>query len=367
MTYRSIETLNYETQLLEKSNKIHQLFKELGINDFQIFPSEPIHYRMRAEFRVWHDETDLYYIMFNPETREKIRKDNFLPGSKLINTLMQDIRSYVIDKPLLRNKLFQIDFLTTTSNQAIVSLLYHRPLDEEWQVEAEKLHEHLQSIAEVVHLIGRSRKKKIVFGSESVIENVHVNGESYQTIQTENSFTQPNSGINEKMIEWVIEQTGHNSHDLLELYCGNGNFTLPLASKFNAVLATEISKGSVTAALEGATLNDINNVTVVRMSAEEFSAALSGELESKRAKDADIHNFDCQTVLVDPPRAGLDAGTLKLVSQYPRIIYISCNPTTLKENIEALSGSHKVTTAAMFDQFPYTDHIETGVVLERKN
>ncbi|MBL4856115.1 MAG: tRNA (uridine(54)-C5)-methyltransferase TrmA, partial [Idiomarina sp.] len=52
---------------------------------------------------------------------------------------------------------------------------------------------------------------------------------------------------------------------------------------------------------------------------------------------------------------------------YQRIIYISCNPETLTENIHDLSSSHKVTAAAMFDQFPYTDHIETGVVLERKS
>ncbi|MAL82819.1 MAG: tRNA (uridine(54)-C5)-methyltransferase TrmA [Idiomarina sp.] len=367
MTYRSIETLNYEAQLIEKSNKIRQSFSEVGIEDFRVFPSEPVNYRMRAEFRVWHEGDDLYYIMFNPETREKIRKDDFAPGSKLINSLMQGVIDHVIDKPLLRHKLFQVDFLTTKSNQAIVSLLYHRPLEEEWQAEAKELHGYLQSFADVVHLIGRARKQKVVFGSESVIENVQVNGQTYQSIQTENSFTQPNSGINEKMIEWVSEQAGQHNHDLLELYCGNGNFTLPLAGQFNSVLATEISKGSVAAAREGTQLNGIENVTVVRMSAEEFSAALSGELESKRAADADIHSFDCKTVLVDPPRAGLDKDTLKLVSQYQRIIYISCNPSTLIDNIKAISATHKVTAAAMFDQFPYTDHIETGVVLEKHN
>lgn len=365
MTYKSIDPLTYDAQLERKKDQLSKVFREVGIEQFDVFKSEPLHYRMRAEFRLWHEADDLFYIMFNPETREKVRKDSFLPGSQLINQLMKAVREYVIDKPVLRSKLFQVDFLTTTTQQAIVSLLYHRPLDDEWQQYARDFHEYLQAFATPVHLIGRARKQKVVLGSEAVIEEVTVNGHSYQTIQTENSFTQPNAGINQAMIEWVSHQAGHNEHDLLELYCGNGNFTLPLARQFKQVLATEISKSSVNAAREGAQLNQIDNVTIVRMSAEDFSQAIQGKLDSRRAKEAQLEQFDCQTVLVDPPRAGLDSLAIDLVSQYPRIIYISCNPDTLRRDIQLLSGQFKVTAAAMFDQFPYTEHVESGVILER--
>ncbi|MDV6316833.1 tRNA (uridine(54)-C5)-methyltransferase TrmA [Idiomarina sp. HP20-50] len=366
MTYKRIDTSEYPKQLAQKADRVKEMFRPFHIDEVEVFESPSSHYRMRAEFRVWHEGDDLYYIMFNPETREKIRMDEFIPGSLLINRLMKELMTLVRPNDILRRKLFQVDFLTTTTDEAIISLLYHRPLDDEWEKEATKLHDALASIAEV-EVIGRARKQKRVLYKESVTEEVRVDGKSYLSLQTENSFTQPNAVINQKMISWAKHHVGNNSHDLLELYCGNGNFTLPLAENFNRVLATEISKSSVAAARENAELNGINNVTVVRMSAEEFTAALSGELKSRRAADADIHSFDCKTVLVDPPRAGLDTDTVKLVSQYQRIVYISCNPTTLIENIEALSGSHKVTAAAMFDQFPYTDHIETGVVMEKKN
>ncbi|RUO73777.1 tRNA (uridine(54)-C5)-methyltransferase TrmA [Idiomarina seosinensis] len=367
MTYKAIDPSDYEQQLRRKAETIAERFKEIGVAQFDTYRSEPIHYRMRAEFRVWHEGDDLYYIMFNPETREKIRKDEFLPGSQLINQLMQAVREFVLDKPVLRNKLFQVDFLTTTSNQAIVSVLYHRQLDDEWRAAAERLRQHLQQLAEVVHLVGRARKQKVVLGSESVIENVQVNGKVYQSIQTENSFTQPNAGINEKMIGWVTQHSGSTDHDLLELYCGNGNFTLPLADHFRQVLATEISKSSVAAARESATLNNIDNVTVVRMSAEDFSEALQGRLTSRRIEEADIGRFDCRTVLVDPPRAGLDELALSLVRRYSRIIYVSCNPETLIDNVKSLSDEFYVSAAAIFDQFPYTDHIESGIILERKS
>ena len=72
------------------------------------------------------------------------------------------------------------------------------------------------------------------------------------------------------------------------------------------------------------------------------------------------------TVLVDPPRAGLDAGTCALISQFQKIIYISCNPETLARDVDMLRSTHTVQNVAAFDQFPYTHHLEGGVFLVRK-
>lgn len=365
MTYKKIDTTNYPEQFRHKEESLIKKLSKFGVQQLDTFESPRKHYRMRAEFRVWHEGDDLYYIMFNPETREKIRMDEFLPGSELINRLMKQLIEKLKPNPILRNKLFQVDFLTTTTNQAVISLLYHRPLDDEWEKEATALREEFKELADI-NIIGRARKQKRVLFDDSVIEHVNVGNKTYQSIQTENSFTQPNARINEAMIGWVKQHIGQNDHDLLELYCGNGNFTLPLAENFQRVLATEISKSLVASARRSAELNNIENVTIVRMSAEEFTEALNGERSSRRADEADIKSFDCKTVLVDPPRAGLDAETLKMVSAYSRIIYISCNPDTLAENLDYLTETHEIIAAAMFDQFPYTDHVETGVVLKAK-
>lgn len=69
---------------------------------------------------------------------------------------------------------------------------------------------------------------------------------------------------------------------------------------------------------------------------------------------------------VDPPRAGLDDKTVELVRQFDNIVYISCNPTTLHENLGQIGESHHIKRFALFDQFPYTDHIECGVFLKRR-
>merc|ERR1712048_325592 len=71
------------------------------------------------------------------------------------------------------------------------------------------------------------------------------------------------------------------------------------------------------------------------------------------------------TILVDPPREGLDDLTCKLLARFNHIVYISCNPETLARDVSALSTTHTVAHLAVFDQFPYTEHLEMGLVLQR--
>ncbi|RUO76621.1 tRNA (uridine(54)-C5)-methyltransferase TrmA [Idiomarina tyrosinivorans] len=369
MTYKTIDPSTYEQQLAQKVQRLTAKLAAFDAPALEVFPSPQTHYRMRAEFRVWHEGDDLYYIMFNPETREKIRMDEFVPGSRLINQLMQQLIERLKPNDILRRKLFQVDFLTTSTQQAVISLLYHRPLDDQWQQHAEQLRSQLEDACELecLHIIGRARKQKRVLESDTVTDKVNVAGRDYWLRQTENSFTQPNHAINEAMLAWADKHTQSSDGDLLELYCGNGNFTIPLARNFTKVLATEISKSSVAAARENAALNKVDNVTVVRMSAEDFTAALKGEKTSQRIAEAQLEQFSCRTVLVDPPRAGLDEQTLALVANYDTILYISCNPDTLSANLATLCESHDVAAAALFDQFPYTEHMESGVLLRRRS
>src|SRR5690606_723914 len=125
----------------------------------------------------------------------------------------------------------------------------HRPLDEAWEAAARTLAAELN-----IQLIGRSRKQKIVLGRDWVQEVLDVDGLTLRFQQFEGSFTQPNGEVNQHMLGWARAQAkGLGAHpegagDLLELYCGNGNFTVALAPLFGRVLATEMSKTSVNAA-----------------------------------------------------------------------------------------------------------------------
>ena len=141
---------------------------------------------------------------------------------------------------------------------------------------------------------------------------------------------------------------------------------MPLRPVCRQVLATEVSKAAVAAARENLTANGIDNVFVARMSSEEFTQAWHGLRNFSRLEGSNLEKLSLETLLIDPPRAGLDDETVQLLKKFRQIIYISCNPSTLHENLLHIQDSHKLQDFALFDQFPYGEHIECGVFLVHK-
>lgn len=352
----------YSAQLSEKVARLQSLIPAL--NNLSVFESPPQHYRARAEFRVWHDGDETDYIMFDQETKEKIKVTQCPMASESIARLMPDLMAEIIQEPVLRTKLFQVDFLSTLSGEMLVTLIYRKSIenDSNWLTLAEKLKKKLP----ITSLIGRARKEKVLLDREYVIEALEVDGRVFRYQQIENSFTQPNAEVARKMLHWARRVSGDSQGDLIELYCGNGNFSIALADCYRKVLATEISKTSVESANFNIELNEVENLTVVKMAAEEISDALQGGREYTRLKEIDLAEYDFQTIFVDPPRAGLDDVTRKMVTDFDRIIYISCNPETLARDLKLIGQTHDILESAIFDQFPYTHHIESGVFLKRK-
>lgn len=361
MPLSSVNPNAYQQQLDEKTRHIVKLFSPFSPPACEIFTSKPLNYRMRAEFKVWHQDDEMFYVMFHKDTPKKPHRIDIFPiGSESINRLMPLLLTAIKQSPTLKTRLFQVEFLTTLSNEVLITLIYHKKLDSQWQAEAEQLQRHFN-----IKIIGRSKKQKMVLSDDYVTEKLMVNNHEFHFQQVESGFTQPNAGVNQKMLSWALSNSAKLGGDLLELYCGNGNFTIVLAQNFNKVLATEISKTSVKSAEYNFKLNDIDNARIARMSSEEFSSALMGEREYRRLANIDLADYDITTVLVDPPRAGLDENTIKLISQFENILYISCNPNTLFDNMTILSKTHAIEKFALFDQFPYTDHIECGLLLKR--
>lgn len=367
MAIPTVDPARYDEQLAEKQAYVESTFAAFDTPALEVYPSPPSHYRQRCEFRIWHEEDDLFYAMFevdpeNPKNKRVIRLDQFPVASAHINELMPKLRDAFLTSDELRRRLFQVEFLTTLSGQALVTLIYHRPLGDAWEAEARALEKALD-----IMIIGRSRKQRLVLTQDHVWEQLTVDGRTLHYQQVENSFTQPNAHICQTMLSWAKEATqGRQAEDLVELYCGNGNFTIALAENFRRVLATEISRTSVASANVNLEANGVTNAHVARMSAEEFALALKGEKEGRRVAEMALDEYDFSTVLVDPPRAGLDEQSCHQISEYAQIVYISCNPATLAENLTLLTKTHDIERFALFDQFPFTHHCECGVLLTRR-
>lgn len=347
----------YNKQVEFKLDFVRENFSEFYDGEFEFFTSNSTHYRTRAEFGIWHDNNEISYTM-NRVGGGKLCIDECLKVSDKIFTLMPDLLVKISSDENLKQKLFGVEFLQSSS-EILITLLYHKKLDESYLNDIRVLADTLG-----VKILARSRGVKILSDELNLIDELNLNGKKIELKLSETAFTQPNKSVNEKMISWASECVC-DSIDLLELYCGHGNFTIPLSFKFNRVLATEISKSSISNAKQNCEINGVKNTEFLRMSADELIGAFNKEREFNRLKDIDIFDYNFTHVLVDPPRAGLSQNVIDFIKKYENIIYISCNPDTLKKNLKELYKTHRVNKFGIFDQFANTNHIECGVLLKR--
>ena len=171
-------------------------------------------------------------------------------------------------------------------------------------------------------------------------------------------FVQINADINNKIIPLVIEALQcHKGMHVLELFCGLGNFTLPIAKQVATVNAIEGEASLIARARQNAEKNNINNVSY-------HVANLMGDVAVLPWWNK--QTYDC--VFMDPPRSGAEE-VLPLIAkkEISRIVYVSCNPATLARDAGILVNEHgfKLLNAGVMDMFPHTAHVESIAVFEK--
>ena len=129
MAIPTVDPARYDEQLADKKAYVERTFAALDTPTLEVYPSPPSHYRQRCEFRIWHEEDDLFYAMFevdteNPKNKRVVRLDQFPVASAQINELMPKLREAFLASDELRRRLFQVEFLTTLSGEALVTLIY---------------------------------------------------------------------------------------------------------------------------------------------------------------------------------------------------------------------------------------------------
>jgi 23S rRNA (uracil1939-C5)-methyltransferase len=174
-----------------------------------------------------------------------------------------------------------------------------------------------------------------------------------------NAFLQTNTTMAERLYELARDYAGlTGSETVYDLYCGIGTIGLTLASDALTVWGVDVSEESVACALENADLNGITNAAFF---AGETADSLA-ELRD-RAGDPDV-------VVVDPPRAGLSNKALRRLGRLAasRIVYVSCNPTTLAGNVKELEREwgYRLERVRPVDMFPHTPHVESVSLLTRR-
>ena len=173
-----------------------------------------------------------------------------------------------------------------------------------------------------------------------------------------NAFLQTNTQMAERVYELAIDYAGLSGGETVyDLYCGIGTIGLSMAARALTVWGVEVSEESVACALENADLNGITNAAF-------YAGNVGVALEELRARAGEP-----DVVVVDPPRAGLAGRALRRLGETaaPRIVYVSCNPTTLAGDVKTLRAdyAYELVRARPLDMFPHTPHVETVALLER--
>ena len=347
----------YARQLKGKKDLFFSFFSDLTKN-LNYFPSPPSHFRTRAELGV-HASNNIQFTMV--ENNKKINVDQLMICDAKINQFICQLKTKLLSSDEIKEKLFQTEIQVSRSGEGIVSLIYHKPLDTNWIKKAKKLSSEIGA-----SIIGRSRKQKLVIGKDFVTETYNAHIKKIKVNLYEQCFSQPNPYICDEMLTWVSKNKGLHHH-VTELHCGVGTFTILLSNLYSRVLATENSRPSIKALEKNIQINSLENVETARMSGLETLEALNKKREFNRMKHLNLINFKKDVLFLDPPRSGLDVESINLIKelQFKEIIYLSCGFQSLKSNLKEFLTDYKVKKAALFDQFPYTDHIETGVILSK--
>jgi 23S rRNA (uracil1939-C5)-methyltransferase len=206
-----------------------------------------------------------------------------------------------------------------------------------------------RGVAEVTNL-----PTELLWGDEAIEEEL--GGLRFRV--RPNAFLQTNTEMAARLYELAREFAALGGGETVyDLYCGIGTIGLSMAADALTVWGIEISEESVACAIENQELNGIGNAAFFAGNVGEVLNALRD-----RAGDPDV-------VVVDPPRAGLAGKALRRLGEIgaPRIVYVSCNPTTLAGDVKRLRDDYgyRLVRARPVDMFPHTPHVECVSLLER--
>lgn len=367
------QDLAYEAQLESKADQVRDAFVRLG--GFAEPPLEPIlgaesvfHYRNKLEYS-FTQYPDGATLGFHKAGRwdEVLEVEQCWLTTDLGNAIRNAVREWAREEGLvaydqatgegyLRHLVVREGRKT---GQALVQLVTApgERFEAGYLVELLRRFPEVRSIhwsvndtpAEVTNL-----PTKLLWGEDAIEEELC----GLRVRVRPNVFLQTNTAMAERLYGLAGEYAGLTGGETVwDLYCGIGTIGLTMAPRALTVWGIEVSEESVACALENADLNGVTNAAF-------FAGNVGQVVEELRERSGDP-----DVVVVDPPRAGLAGKALRRLGEIgaPRVVYVSCNPTTLASDAKTLCGEYgyRLVRARPVDMFPHTPHVECVALLER--
>ena len=343
--------LPYSEQLRWKESLFRDsLVRQCGINPEKILSIVPAadewNYRSRVQLKCCNTNAGFVTGFYRPKSHYVVSVEQCPIIATVLNSLLTQLRNIISDTPYA-NYIAQIDLAVDDRDKCSVVIHYSgRDID---------------SLVDLLRTENLAANLFIQAGSKGKLMNVQ--GEGVLQIAVDNppmhlhyaigGFAQINLEQNRTLVEMVLnlaDLTGREQ--ILDLYCGMGNFSLPLARRSGQVVGVEESTVSIQMARENSSLNKIVN-------AEFYNYPAEGVLSHF------ILQYPIDILLLDPPRGGA-IETMKELLKTPvsKVVYVSCDPQTLARDLKLLvNGGYELISSQPVDMFPQTHHCESVSLL----
>lgn len=297
------------------------------------------HYRLRTQFNVRQEKGTQRIGFFRQGSYSLIEVDDAFLLDPLISRTLKAVRKLVSQLPPLA----EIHINATPSNSVhllIIGLAEFQPLKGFFQ-------DLMKLVPEVIGITGFANRKRLWSLGKNQLQ---LEMQGITLLATEGNFYQVNWGQNRNMVETVLDFASLTGKEtVLDLYCGVGNFALPLAKQAKQVIGIESGFSAIDDAKANAARNSIRNV-------EFFADDMQDGLKKLKER-----KLQAEVVVLDPPRAGATLKTLERILAFvpQKIVYVSCNPSTLARDLKFFHlFGFELQRLQPIDMFPYTYHIE---------
>ncbi|MBO4919747.1 MAG: 23S rRNA (uracil(1939)-C(5))-methyltransferase RlmD, partial [Erysipelotrichaceae bacterium] len=342
-------------------NRFHKTEKIIGMDD-------PYHYRNKIQFMFGYD--DQHYVVcgnYVQGSHQIVEIDECLicdeKANRIIATMKKLIMKYrisVFDERAMKGCIRHVMIRCSNTGEYMVILVSGSPSirnKEQLVKDLLKRHPEIKTVIQNIN----SRHTSMILGNRNIV----LFGKGYITDElcglkfriSPSSFYQVNKRQTEILYTETIRSADLKGNEILiDAYCGTGTIGLCASKSVKKVLGVELNRSAVKDAVINKKLNGIENAEFICEDAGKYMEYLA-----KQKTHVDV-------VIMDPPRTGSDKKFMSsLFALKPeKVVYISCNPVTLKDDLNYLTKEYTIKKIQPVDMFPFTEHVETICLLHHK-
>ena len=363
-----LQGLSYDMQLDSKQKRIEDLFNRFHKTEKIIGMDDPYHYRNKIQFMFGYD--DQHYVVcgnYVQGSHQIVEIDECLicdeKANRIIATMKKLIMKYrisVFDERAMKGCIRHVMIRCSNTGEYMVILVSGSPSirnKEQLVKDLLKRHPEIKTVIQNIN----SRHTSMILGNRNIV----LFGKGYITDElcglkfriSPSSFYQVNKRQTEILYTETIRSADLKGNEILiDAYCGTGTIGLCASKSVKKVLGVELNRSAVKDAVINKKLNGIENAEFICEDAGKYMEYLA-----KQKTHVDV-------VIMDPPRTGSDKKFMSsLFALKPeKVVYISCNPVTLKDDLNYLTKEYTIKKIQPVDMFPFTEHVETICLLHHK-